>query len=147
MIITAHGQSGTLDQWCARLGVSRRTIRSRIDVYGADRALRMTKYGRSTVQFEHSIDDVTPYEEDEECQRIVRDNPDGATLEIIGATMGVCRERIRQIEEEALEKLRLGLRIIEAVGEMRAELILRRLRGRGPNHYRQALHDAKTRRM
>jgi hypothetical protein len=40
--------------------------------------------------------------------KLVRDNPDGMTLEEIGEILGVTRERVRQIELVALEKLRRG---------------------------------------
>lgn len=40
--------------------------------------------------------------------KLVRDHPDGMTLEEIGEILGVTRERIRQIELIALDKLRRG---------------------------------------
>jgi len=49
--------------------------------------------------------DRTPYEEDPECQRFVSSHPGGATLGEIAEYMGVTRERVRQIEFGALEKL------------------------------------------
>lgn len=48
------------------------------------------------------------WEEHEEAMKIVRENPDGMTLEEIGEILGVTRERIRQIELIALDKLRRG---------------------------------------
>jgi hypothetical protein len=46
------------------------------------------------------------YEDHDECQKIVEANPDGLTLEEVGAYLGITRERVRQIEVEALTKLR-----------------------------------------
>ena len=44
--------------------------------------------------------------------RIVRDrrlSEDGATLESLGITLGISKERVRQIECRALEKLKAAL--------------------------------------
>lgn len=49
------------------------------------------------------------WEEHREAQKIVRENPDGMTLEEVGAKLGVTRERVRQIEAAALKKLRDGI--------------------------------------
>jgi hypothetical protein len=40
-----------------------------------------------------------------EAIRVVREHPEGMTLEQIGRVMGVTRERVRQIEAGALKKL------------------------------------------
>lgn len=50
-------------------------------------------------------DDLT-WEEHDEARRLVRENPDGMTLEEIGSVMGITRERVRQIEHAAIEKLK-----------------------------------------
>ena len=52
------------------------------------------------------IDDALDYESDSECQRFVADHPDGACLEEIAAIMGITRERVRQIENIAVRKIR-----------------------------------------
>lgn len=44
--------------------------------------------------------------------RIIRErrlSEDGMTLEALGATLGISKERVRQIESRALEKLRVEL--------------------------------------
>jgi RNA polymerase sigma-32 factor len=44
--------------------------------------------------------------------RIVRERrlrDEGATLESLGATLGISKERVRQIENRALDKLRAAL--------------------------------------
>lgn len=50
--------------------------------------------------------DPRPYSEDIAAQLFVATFPDGATLEQIGEAFGVTRERIRQVEVDALETLR-----------------------------------------
>lgn len=55
------------------------------------------------------------WEEHFEAQCIVRDNPDGMTLEQVGEVLGVTRERVRQIEAQALEKLKLGRDLSDTV--------------------------------
>lgn len=53
-----------------------------------------------------------PWESDDETRQIVADHPEGMALEDIGDYLGYTKERIRQIEAQALRKLRLaGLRI------------------------------------
>lgn len=51
------------------------------------------------------LDEHTRYEDDERCRRVVEAHPDGMTLAEVSMHFGVCRERIRQIEERALRSL------------------------------------------
>lgn len=51
----------------------------------------------------------------EEAREVVSANPDGMTLEQVGNVLGITRERVRQIEAIALEKLRTGLDTAETV--------------------------------
>lgn len=50
-----------------------------------------------------------PFALDPVAQAFVRKHPDGATLEEVGEAFGVSRERIRQIEEQALRHLRMRI--------------------------------------
>lgn len=51
------------------------------------------------------VSPVSDWEDDEEAQRLVEEHPDGMTLSEIGDALGITRERVRQIQEHALEKL------------------------------------------
>ena len=51
------------------------------------------------------VDRDTPYEQDVACQLFVATFAQGATLDSIADAIGVSRERVRQIETEALRKL------------------------------------------
>ncbi len=55
------------------------------------------------------------WEEHDEAREIVAKHPDGMTLEQVGNVLGVTRERVRQIEAIALEKLRTGLDAAQTV--------------------------------
>ena len=61
--------------------------------------------GSPRIPGEVHVDKETPWEDDLVCQKLVRDNPDGMTLEQVGQVLGLTRERVRQIEEQALRKL------------------------------------------
>jgi len=61
------------------------------------------------------LDFETPYAEDARCQMLRSNWPDGAALEDVAAAFGVTRERIRQIETDALRTFARRLRV--AVGE------------------------------
>jgi hypothetical protein len=50
--------------------------------------------------------DEPRFELDDDTILFVDQRPEGATLEEIGEFFGICRERVRQIEAEALAKIR-----------------------------------------
>lgn len=64
--------------------------------------------------------DLVRYEGDADAQAFVAAHPRGATLEEIAQYYGVSRERIRQIEEQALAKL---VKRCQLAGITRADLI------------------------
>lgn len=51
------------------------------------------------------IDDKTPWERDSKCRYVVAIHPKGLTLDQVGQLLGLTRERIRQIEMRAYEKI------------------------------------------
>jgi DNA-directed RNA polymerase sigma subunit (sigma70/sigma32) len=52
------------------------------------------------------VDRTTPYEQDTAARLFVLHFAEGAPLEAIGEAMGISRERVRQIVDEAIAKLR-----------------------------------------
>ncbi len=62
------------------------------------------------------VDATTRYLDDRAARELVRAFPDGMSHRSIGEAMGLCRERIRQIEADAVAKLTaaLGRRGIDA---------------------------------
>lgn len=55
--------------------------------------------------------ETLPFAEDAETVAFVEAHPDGATLDEIGEWLGVTRERVRQMEADALRSLALRLRL------------------------------------
>lgn len=55
--------------------------------------------------------ETLPFAEDPEAVAFVEAHPDGATLDEIGEWLGVTRERIRQMEGDALRSLAMRLRL------------------------------------
>lgn len=53
------------------------------------------------------VNQATPWRDDYNARAHVAVNPDGMTLADIGATMGVTKQRVEQIERDALRKLLL----------------------------------------
>lgn len=66
------------------------------------------KYQREKPQ-DATVHPFAPWEEDEAAQRFVMEHPWGATLEEIAGAFGVSKERVRQIEHDALRKLERAL--------------------------------------
>jgi DNA-binding CsgD family transcriptional regulator len=91
------------------IGISEETVRTRAH-YGRaiDAPLGLARQRRN--QDTKRVHPKLPFEQDEACQEIVRDNPNGMRLEQVGKALGCTRERVRQVERKALAKLkRLGV--------------------------------------
>lgn len=109
--LTFNGETLTLREWAERTGIRAALLRKRIvtDRWDVERALTAPRrnYPMSCKRIRDAVVDLdTPYEQDPIAQAIVRRWPDGLPLEAVGALVGWSRERVRQIEESALRKLR-----------------------------------------
>ena len=71
---------------------------------------------------------VLTWNEDVWAQRFVDQHPEGAPLDVVGDALGLVKERVRQIEEEALRKLAAGRRgrrlakLLEEPAKLRGEM-------------------------
>lgn len=68
---------------------------------------------------------------------------DGLTLDAIGVALGCSRERVRQLETQALLKLRLAFSLEEMLGPKRAAPLLAKLRGKSLGAFRDAYRAVK----
>lgn len=65
--------------------------------------LHVTKYGSVKIPIDHE-----PWDMEHSCSLdLVDRHPGGMTLEESGAVLGLTRERVRQVEDIALDKIRL----------------------------------------
>lgn len=101
--------------WARRYGVRQRTLRRRL--YDACRGRR--RFDLSLLVMKSQLVDgeaelgaprswtweILPYPDDPWARQFVQEHPEGATLEEVAQALGMSRERVRQIEEEALTKL------------------------------------------
>lgn len=78
--------------------------------------------------------DELAYDDDLECQRLIAERGQ-MTLSEISDHVGLCIERIREIELEATEKMRCGLLIEDLCGPDKSQHVLRRLRGQPVEAY------------
>ena len=114
--ITAFGETLDLTEWAERTGLSRRTLEERLrrknwtgeQIVTAPRFTRSVAvgHGRDGEPREQLVDHMTPWADDDRCWYVVTCHPDGLTLEQVGDMIGVSRERVRQIEEIAFDKLK-----------------------------------------
>ena len=104
--VTIGRSTYELRHWCDAFDVPIRTALRRVDAgWPLWEAVSQPRQGWSDGSSGHGWRDGVPYEHDLRCQRFVRDHPGGATLEEVGAELGVTRERVRQIEGKALRRL------------------------------------------
>lgn len=112
--VVAFGESKTISQLAKEHNMHPFTLRQRLATgVSVETALTLPAHCKMP-----SEDDPGPgypgsaswfaleWEEDPWAQEFVRENPEGATLEAVGEQLGLCRERINQIERAALKKLR-----------------------------------------
>jgi transcriptional regulator with XRE-family HTH domain len=89
----------------AALGVPTDTL---ADAASADASAAIER--RTAPAVRPLVDSATRYVDDPAARLFVAHFGDAASYEDVGEALGVSRERVRQIEEVALRKLRLGMR-------------------------------------
>lgn len=95
-LVRFGGVVAKLQDWGELYGLNIWTLRTRLDRgEKAIDALRPANHWKVQI----------PWELDFDAQAFVREHPDGALLEEVGDYFGLTRERIRQIQARALEKM------------------------------------------
>jgi len=90
------------------------------EVHGRGRTPAIARHKGEPIEQVEPLDWWLRYEDDERAQAVVEAHPDGMTHVQIAAYMGVCRERIRQIETCAIRRL---VTHCEAAGISRADVV------------------------
>ncbi len=111
--LIACGVSLTISEWSKRTGITRSLLRKRKRKGWSDQETVTTpdhtRHAGLRIPIGHpqSVSWTRDtWENDDHAWYVVMHQPDGLTLEQIGAVMGLGFERVRQIEQEALDKLR-----------------------------------------
>ena len=127
----------TAAQWAREpearaLGLPRRTVSYRLaQGWGAERAVTTPSGATYEAARERAgaiVDGTTRYADDIAAQLCVAAFPGGMELEEIGEAMGMSRQRVQQIEAQALESLRRRLRLAGVRAEDLGEAIALRAR-------------------
>lgn len=111
-----RGRYQSLKEWRDELGTSYDTLKSFTIRFGDDFGItRFIEYQEARRAAQEAIPDGHPnassweklaWDDDPWAQYAVESHPEGMLLEEIGELMGLTRERVRQIEEAALRKLK-----------------------------------------
>ena len=130
--IEAFGVVGTLAEWSWIVGLGERVLQRRLRDFhdvSVELVLSMPSYLRAdpaaAAGQPHSWTwDSLPWERDPWARAWVKQHPGGSTLEEVASALGVTRERVRQIEEVAMRKLRhvaseRGLEVAEMLCALR----------------------------
>ncbi len=132
IMIRYKGRLQSITAWARELDICQATLNRRIDKHGTAKAMRMPapkpRQRRKT----------------QSCKNLGGLVPDGATLDVIAAEIGVSRERARQITDIAIAKLRVGHRLIELLGRERADNALKRLEGATIGRCQKALRACEA---
>lgn len=125
MMLEAFGERRTLVDWARDLPISPSILRRRIRALPAEVALSIPPKRHVDLDAVPGAPgswtwELLPFAADPWARAFVAQHPSGATLEVVGDALGLCRERVRQVEESALRKFRasasrLGLDLSELV--------------------------------
>jgi transposase len=113
ILLTYRGKTLTLGQWAAKRRVPKNTLRTRIEMHGLERAMLIPPAPRTNRQ-PYVTGDCTVDRE--------------ITLSDVADELDVSRERCRQLEAVAMERVRIGVELVEVMGVDLAEELLREMR-------------------
>ncbi len=110
--VTYQGQTRSIKEWAEITGLPETTLFGRIyRRWDPELVLTAPRGGHRPPDARiPQIDPRSPWADDEVAQKLVRDNPHGMTLDEVGIAFGITRERVRQIEQRAIQKLRAAAR-------------------------------------
>lgn len=116
--VTAFGETRTLRAWANEANISPSVLRRRLEHLPAEVAIQLPAWARVNFDAKPGAPsswtwEILDYAQDPWAQSFVRRHPGGASLEEVGDALGLVRERVRQVEEIAMRKVRLGA---EALG-------------------------------
>lgn len=111
--LVLHGMA-SLDRQLENVDRGRRDIECGMATENAeDEYASVDGERKQSAAIKRALDKLHPRERAVVEQRYLSDDP--KTLQELGERMGVCRERIRQIETKALRKMRASLKSLKAV--------------------------------
>lgn len=99
-IVMCRGSAVCVSEASRATGVPVRRILARINAGMTGEALF------APLESRNGMKDRVRFHEDPACIAFVHDHPGGATLDEVAAFLGCSRERVRQLETSAIEKLR-----------------------------------------
>lgn len=125
LYVDAFGERRTVHAWALETGVGPSVLRRRLERYPAEVALSLAHYSHADPHAPPGAPgawtwEALAYEDDPWAQAFVARHPAGATLDQVGAALGLVRERVRQVEETAMRKFETAAR---ALGLSLSELV------------------------
>lgn len=127
-MVEAFGERRSLHEWCALVELSAPVLAARLTRFSPELALILPPYARVDPQAQPGEPaawtwELLDWEDDIWARRFVAEHAGGASLDEVAAAIGIVRERVRQVEEAALRKVRARA---EAMG-LDFDLVLRTL--------------------
>lgn len=138
-VIEAWGQRRCISEWVQLSNVGEVRLRKLLTALPAEVALMVPSATHVDVEAQPGEPrawtwDVLPWEDDLWAQAFVDAHPEGATLAEVAEALGLVRERVRQIEETALRKIRRAEGADDEPEDSRAAQVGADVRADGRSH-------------